>query len=283
MLERSRKRARSHTKLDFSASNKHTTKVVRHRKERRPVADDPEASPDDYEEQRLRRRLLSVVGSSTEAGLWLALKTKAAFAYPDALDANLNDPRTLPVHAWSKTIWDRHFMMEKVLNDAGLEHGHRILPSVVKINSWRYIQVDFGRFCATQKYVLGRGELPKEAAFRRALAKAGALRRQEDMFSPRSVVVSDGHQYNAVLIHGPVSRDPGRKGFRENGFIQLAFPYDDFKAWAAVFDLDELIRYCQDQGKGGGPTSPPSGSIGPTPTWKVPPKQQPPGGGSPKP
>ena len=248
-------------------------RVVERRKGR-AVADGGGADQAESEEFRIRHMLFDIVTRSTRASLWRALRSKTAWAYKDSFDANQNDPRILQKHLGPKTVDDRHFIMDRVLHDAGIENGHRPLPAEVKVNRWTYVLLDCGGFRATQSYMREPGGVPKPAKFRKGLAAANQFLRQSEMFELPPVTSQETPVYNGIIIHGPLSRNPNKPEFRENGFIQLKFAYDDYLAWAATFQLDELIDGCESQGNGPVNGDLPSGGIGPTPTWKVQPKKK---------
>lgn len=242
-----------------------------------PDGYDPEAKESHV--VRVRAMLRNVVMESTPKSLWLGLQARARLIYPESYDANKSDHRLVQEQIGFKTIQDRHFFMDGVLRDCGKDNGCSPFPSMVRINRWSYTQIDCGLFHATQKYVPGPGDMPKPAEFRKALAAAGRLRRQEDFWRPSLVQSEETCRYNAVVIHKPLSYSHYHPDFRENGYVGLAFPYDDYLDWAAKFSLDEVISWYDSKGMGASPLPGPSdgshpGEIGPTPTWKVPPKKK---------
>lgn len=229
-------------------------------------------------ELRIRRELQQVILTCTPQSLWQDLRSKARSIYPNSYDSNRNDSRLLQDQIGFKTIHDRHFFMDRVLSDCGRDSRCLPFPKVIKINRWRYTQISCGWFNATQKYVRTPDDMPIKAKFRETLARAGRLRRQTELFQGEDVEPKDTGVYNAIVIHGPISCNPLKDEFRDNGFINLAFPYDDCLAWAANFTLDEIISWYNNQAigvpKGGElpPGGPPEG-LGPTPVWKIPPKR----------
>lgn len=219
------------------------------------------------------RVLLSRIAACTPAGYWIGLASSIRRCYKETLDSNRNDSNLLQQSIEFKTISDRHFYADKVLHDKAVEFGFVCVPELIKINKWRYAQVDLGPFTSIQKYCHTRDSLPKAAAFRKKLAQSGGISIQDDILRPRIVDLQQERTLNGILIHGPLSRNPRSLDFGEIGFVCYAIPYDDYSDWAAVLDIDKLIASCQiqvkssDQGAG-------TRKDGPTPVWRKRPERE---------
>jgi hypothetical protein len=168
--------------------------------------------------RRISRMLRRVILECTPRSLWVDLQTKARLIYPDSYDSNRGDPRLLQDQMGFKTVHDRHFFMDRVLNDAGHESRCRPFPTVIKVNRWRYTQISCGWFNARQKYVRTPSDMPIHAKFRKTLARAGRLRRQMELFNPDSINQKDSGIFNGIVIHGPLSCNPLKEDFRHNGY-----------------------------------------------------------------
>ena len=222
--------------------------------------------------QETERELMNMIVRTTPQALWIALRSRAAWVYEESFDANANDPRMLGSQSGFKTTHDRHWFMERALHDAGSEYGFAAAPQMVKANRWVYTLMHFGVFSATQKYVRAPRDMASPSQFRKILAASGGISRQSSLFSKRPVEIDFAAPKNGIIIHGPSSRKPLSDGFRQVGFIRLAFPFDDYKDWASNFSLDEIIAEYENKADGSGGYNP-LGNGGPSPIWKPEPKE----------
>jgi hypothetical protein len=187
------------------------------------------------------QHVLDILIADTPKAYWDDLATRSRVTYAEsfaavAADRFLNDEQRL-----SKLFQERHFKMEHLFKQVGIDNGVPVSPSLIHINRCYYTYAKRGRFSATQKYVARPDDMPKPAKFRVQLAAAARFHRasrfdlgdvQPELLTPPEV--------GGIFLHGPIGSTFVERDQRV-GFSWFCVPYADFSGWAVKLSLAEII------------------------------------------
>jgi hypothetical protein len=192
-------------------------------------------------DDEIRQAVLDTVVSDTNQKFWKRVNHWLEWAYNDAFQQVLNDPRVLEEQRSAKLLDERFYLAEGALHRAAKDASLVASAQTVTVNGWNYTLVRGGGVCLIQCYVQTPSEMTRPAKFREQHAAVNTFLRAPQLalgdVDPELFAVA---KVNGVLIHGPVGRE-----FTEDeqslAFANFAVPDDTYTYWGLNIPVASIV------------------------------------------